>query len=112
MIDEGITFPTEDDEYELVDIRQEGNIIKFVGESEPTVFRYQDLSIFSFFVGIWLALEMLVLHFLKKLNSGEHTEREITNFYGFEYFNGHCTSSCVFTDLYFQIRSYASAGIR
>lgn len=62
-----ITFSTWDNEYELVDIRQDGNIIRLVGESEPTVLRYQDFSIIGFFVGIWLILEMLVIHFMKKL---------------------------------------------
>lgn len=67
MIDGTFAFSAWDDEYELVDIRQDGNIIKLVGESEPTVFRYQDLSIIGFFAGIWFILEMLVIHFLKKL---------------------------------------------
>jgi len=66
-VDEKLALSTWDNEYELVDIRQDGNIIRLVGESEPTVFRYQDLSIISFFAGIWLVLEMLVIHFLKKL---------------------------------------------
>ncbi len=66
-IDGTFAFSTWDSEYELVDIRQEGNIIRLVGESEPTVFRCQDLSIISFFMGIWLVLEMFVVHFLKKL---------------------------------------------
>lgn len=61
------TFQGNDYEYELVDIRQDGNIIKLVGESETTVFEYQNLSLMGFTLGVGLALEMVVLHFIKKL---------------------------------------------
>lgn len=56
-----------DYEYELVDIRQEGNIIKLVGESEPAVFEYQNVALMGFTIEVWMVLEMIILHFVKKL---------------------------------------------
>lgn len=53
--------------YEMTDIRLTGNALQLVGVSDTTFFDYQDLSLQGFTTVVWLALEMVVLYFIKKL---------------------------------------------
>ena len=56
-----------DIEHQLLDMEQDDKFLRFSGESETKEFEFMNLSYFEFIVSIWLALELVVLFFLKRI---------------------------------------------
>ena len=48
-------------------MEQDYKFLRFSGESETKEFEFMNLSYFEFIVSIWLALELVVLFFLKRI---------------------------------------------
>ena len=69
IIDRGATFPNirNDYVYRLTEIILDNDIVKIVGTTEEEVFDIQDTSLMFFGLGVWLALEMVVLYYVIKI---------------------------------------------
>lgn len=56
-----------DTEHQLFNMEQDDQFLRFTGASETKVFEFMNLSYFAFAGSIWLALDLVVLFFLKKI---------------------------------------------